>query len=86
MIPMQLKCLKVTFLVFSLLNKSEALLQKAVNDVKANKIKPERNINDLAGQLSDELAAKGISYNPDTMWEFVNKKFRQQKINKEEFL
>ena len=66
-------------------NKSEALLQKAVKDVKANNSKPERNINDLAGQLSDELAAKGITYNPDTMWEFVNKKFRQNKINKDEF-
>ena len=66
-------------------NKSEVLFQKAAKEVKANKSKPERNINDLAAQLSDELAAKGITYNPDTMWDYINQKWKKQEINNNEF-
>lgn len=46
---------------------------------------PNKNIEDLAGQLSNELAAKGIAYTPDIMWEYVNQKWKKQEINNDEF-
>ena len=43
-----------------------------------------RNIQDLAGQLADEMASKGIEYNVENMWQFINDKWQKQLINNDE--